>query len=683
MMAKFWGLIVFVILFLSISGFAQDTQDTLPAPYIESYQQELLIAFGSEEAAARAEIQAMPLPDNKQIAFTSRWDDDRPDDNQRMAELHDKFGFVSTYYLNGNPQKDRVYRAIIEKGHAIGGHGVTHPHLAWCSRNRMFEEVARNRAELEAFVDAPVCSYAFSFMSMYFPPDGVQSSLDIAEVLFRSGFYEVSNARFGKITGLSTPMAHLVGAGTDPEDFFQHISRVNQNRDALLANPCYAIGIHAWQYNNAKMAGLRKVMEQIKDKPEWWYCNQNEYGAYRIQYQNTLIEKEPDGKFLRLKLTRPVLADLNNPTSLSLQIAGVSPDEVMAVDSRTAKADLYKKDGLVWFNLNHDDTQSLPKKIAWLHNEDNTPAMAKAQEDRDFRRIKANAWVENNQLHWGLRNDSGRALLNVRVHYRLPLQYQAVAKARKIDMIKNDFEHRDSIALNRASSDYKYTYGKAFYLVEINFTRDNQRGRIHLSVSGEEKLEPDSAFPNRGFTRLGPIPHDQIDINKVMPIVQGNSDAYTLDSGEALGFAPIEAGMEPYDKKMPLPAGFLDPEIVRTAGITGYNMTEEAEKYAGVYLLASVMEASEATSAYLLSSTRPEILKAIFVNGQAVQIPRQGKRLTPPQITLQKGMNRILIAASVVEEPAFLADNMGIPLRLVNPEGQKISGIQYHPKLRP
>ena len=61
--------------------------------------------------------------------------------------------------------------------------------------------------------------------------------------------------------------------------------------------------MHSW-HTPEGLINLDCAYAMVANNPEWWYCNQNEYGAYRYETQNTSIAKKVDGKNAEFTVTR-------------------------------------------------------------------------------------------------------------------------------------------------------------------------------------------------------------------------------------------------------------------------------------------------------------------------------------------------------------------------------------------
>ena len=75
------------------------------------------------------------------------------------------------------------------------------------------------------------------------------------------------------------------------------------NEKALAIQPSVSMAMHSW-HTPEGLINLDCAYAMVANNPEWWYCNQNEYGAYRYETQNTSIAKKVDGKNAEFTVTR-------------------------------------------------------------------------------------------------------------------------------------------------------------------------------------------------------------------------------------------------------------------------------------------------------------------------------------------------------------------------------------------
>ena len=151
----------------------------------------------------------------------------------------------------------------------------------------------------------------------------------------------------------------------------------------------------------AKWAHFEGQLDKYGHRPDWWYCNNNQYGAYRFQLGFTkLLELKHDGPTVTLTIERPVLIDVNDDQPLTFEVSGVLDDEVIEAKCATAQckpAD--RKTDKYMFNLAHDRDQALPKKIGLVPpNYKNRAAIGENDYDTDFPDLKGLLHFEGGQL---------------------------------------------------------------------------------------------------------------------------------------------------------------------------------------------------------------------------------------------------------------------------------------------
>jgi len=251
---------------------APAAKPNLPQAYVDFYEQRVEIAFRSAEAAQRAELAALPLFDGKEWAISSRWDDNNPDD-VKMRDVLAKHGYKGTFYLNSQetysgPDSAALEKALLKGDNTIGGHSWTHPFLTYCSRNAMFDQVGRVRVAREASSDSTICSYAFSFCDFANPVEGDVIRTDIAEVLFRAGYFHAANAVFIRDTESTMLVSHLLPAdGMAPID--EPFAEFLADPEAKRTNPNISFDMHVWYKTPEQWASFEAELDRYGHKPDW------------------------------------------------------------------------------------------------------------------------------------------------------------------------------------------------------------------------------------------------------------------------------------------------------------------------------------------------------------------------------------------------------------------------------
>jgi len=618
---------------------------TAPAadePVMEAYTQRVTITLASEEAARRAQVRPAPLLGDKEWAVTCRWDDLIKDD-LKMRDVMEAHGYRGNFYLNA-PRKGfgaEMGRALLKGGNRIGGHSMTHPYLPYLNRNRLFWEVAAVRAQWEALTDSPICSFAFPFVAFRNRIEGDLVHHDIAAALLRAGYYHAPIGHLNNWfnTGLLvTPLLPSDGAPID-EKAKQYLADPEHAR----VHPVMSFSMHVWYDTDEKWAKFEEQLDAYGRRPEWWYCNQNEYAAYRYQFEHTRVKAQVDGRRLMLELQRPVLRELNDAVPLTFLIEGVAPEAVAEVGCETAQVDvLAPAQGGALFNLHHDRSQALPVAIGLIENPDNHAEPLETDVADEFPDLRALLAWKDERLQVVLDN-GGEPLEDVVITYRLPLAWTPGVERRHVGTVSGP--HRDVLTPVLARPDDKYTSGAPYFAAQVDFVRGGTPGRLHLSCR-LPRAERDPSYPQGGFLVLGPVAEDAFDAEALAEAVRAGAllsapPAFIAES--SLQWHPESAGA----------ADLLDVEMIETSGTWRNN--DRAKKY---YLARSTLFSDAAQRASVLRDERNVV--AVFVNGRQVEETAR----------LERGRNELVVVAAL-SGAWFAMENAGSFLRLAEPGSQR------------
>ena len=627
-------------------------------PHFGFYEQTVEIEFGDAASAQQAKVTALPLFNGHEWAVSSRWDDNNLDD-LKMRQVLERHGYRGNFYINGpgrgfhgNPygltaagQGSDIHKQLLPGGNAIGAHSWTHPMLAHCSRNRIFEEAMRCRAHLESVADAPVCSYAFSFCNFTNSLDGPGVHLDIADVLTRCGFHHVANARFARGLDLSLPVSWLLPSDGKPID--ATFARLLRNTHAQAGSPNISFDMHVWYRTPEAWRRFEAQLSKYGRNPKWWYCNQNEYAAYRHQFLLTRMRPQRHGRTLRVVMARPCLRDLNHAVPLTLEVTGPA----RAVRAGRAACDVVERsDTATRFHLGHDPSQRLPAKFGWIRNDDNRSEPNDSDRDEDFPALSGLLHKQGNALRLVLRNGARSALTNVRITYRQPLAWNDGVVVRHVGEIAEG-QYRDSLPMTLARPDYKYRSHVSFHAAQVDFDCNGRAGRLYLTCRAPG-LAPDPSYPHQGFLRLGPIPENEFDLARAATLAKG-AGTWVLASGKELTWTRVD----------PARSASLDVEVIYTTG-----SWRPRGPNAGVYLLRSTVKSPDAREVAV--HYPGHAVPAVFVNGERVE---------KPTVPLRAGGNRLLLACRCRD--GFSPANAGVFLRLTRPKGRdRLTDLEFVPE---
>jgi len=600
-------------------------------PYTEFTEQKITVRLRDERAAADASLSILPLYGGAEWAVSCRWDDNIYTD-LKMRDVLEREGYRGTFYLNGRDapyygptyglvepsESATIDRRLLAGGNSIGGHSWTHAYVPYCNRRRIFEETLRVRIDREASTDTPVVSYAFSFTNKRNDLEGLSSRDDIVEALRRSGYHHVANGTFRKDHDPGLSVSWLLPHDGRPID--EAFAALLADADKKRTDPNITFNMHVWYTTPEAWEKFEGQLRKYGRRSEWWYCNQSQYAAYRRQFRYSTLKESKTGATRVAVLRRPLLLDLGDPIPLTVAVRGVSPDQIRSVEL----------DGLPLpvdpvtsrFHVSHPPASGLPSKIGWVDGEGTDP---------DFPALRARFRYVDGALELTLENLGNDPIEDVRVLYRLPLEWAGGVVVRRPGPIAPGGSIRDRLAPTRATVDAKYTSGSAFYAAQVDF----KGGRLHVTThAADPKVDP--SYPRNRFQVAGPIGDPEFSAER-LPDVAG------------VVWRTID----------PSKSDFLDVEVVPTSLSWRYGGTEPIW-----YLARSVVEAENDLQAGIVLDR--ESVRALYVNGE---------RIAGSTAMLRKGDNRILIASRIADK--FRPENAGAFFRLTDDAGRRLTTVRY------
>jgi peptidoglycan/xylan/chitin deacetylase (PgdA/CDA1 family) len=598
-------------------------------PYFETYRQAIEITFADAESAQKAEIVVLPLYKGKKWAVSCRWDDNTPS-NIRMAGLMDKHGIKGTFYMNGREQGywgerydyagelDDIAGLLVASGnHTLGGHGDRHPSLGYLNRNRLWQEVMRVRIDREAQTDKPICSYAFSNMNWSNDIEGLEVTLDIAEALFRAGYYHNANSTYLKRSGVDMPAANLLPWDKATANQIEaKIAEFTADESLAEKNPNFTFSMHAAAISpESQWEKYDRLFEKYKGREDWWYCNQSEYGAYRLQYALSEFEKKLEGSKVSWQIKRPALLDLNDRIPMSLEVRGPAKESIAKVEVYGGRVEEFDGGQSYRFNLYHTD--KLPQRIGWIANNDNHQKLADVDGDKEFDGVMGLLCLVGTKLKLQLANNGKEELRDVRITYRLPLAWDRGVQMRRIARIGAGTAYNDDVVLERAKGGFNYDVGIAFYAVQVDFIRGDNTGRLYLTTSVRSDAR-DASYPVGRFAFLGPIPDEKFSMEMADAAAKGQLKSLAVEGKDKV----LEwESTEDYVDFLHVNA------LVAEKPAAEHNLQ-------GKYLLETVVESAARQEVKTVVPARTLGIAAIYVNSERVHGDR---------FALGQGANNLLL----------------------------------------
>jgi peptidoglycan/xylan/chitin deacetylase (PgdA/CDA1 family) len=637
------------------------------------YLQELEITFASAEAASDAIIRVAPLYDNYERAVSCRWDDNHFNNLEVQKRLNER-GVKATWYLNSNDifylkDLDQDYRPVAQKllegGHSIGSHAVSHPYITYTSRNRMFFEVMAVKIEWEARTNSLINSHAFSFIDYRNDAEGDSVQADVIRSLERAGIYHAP-VFIGFHQQLSSDM--ILSIIMPPEnasfdDFKRAVEWAVGSDELKETFPLISHSMHGWYDTPAVQYGfdeLEKRLDFLNSYENFWQCNQNEYAAYRYQFKYTdLRQKESVDETRRFILERPEPRWLNDSTPLTVIIESEGAASIVRdvkLDGNVIEPSLRSDDNTYFYNLSHTSSRPLPVRIDHRANDLNAPLVDQLNSTPAHNGIKVSTAWSDYSLRSILQNESGHPLNEVTLTWRLPLPWQEGVVVSELNDLEPGREVREVLVPNLARLDPKFLAGDFYFVAQYDFIQEGQPRRIYSTVTVSRPVS--SLFPNGNVQIFGPAMPENFDLNNFIKHINEGGEVLLFSLNDGAKFQIRDP-----DSDCKFSPKILDPEVVPT-NCDWYDLQNR------VYLFETIIESDSTQPAQLICLQ--EDIPALWANGVKVK---------DFNIELREGKNKLLILHHFAQFAPGTRQS-GSWLRLANPDtGERLENIRWiHPQ---
>lgn len=482
---------------------------TIPAadfPGMRSYLQTVKLRYATEAEAEKSELRPMALPNWYKIAFSGRWDDNSLNHYRTHAAMTDH-RIKGTFYLT-NPGRVRrlgpeFCRKLLEKGCSLGIHTLSHPFLPTLNPNEQFYEIMHLRAIREPDSDSMFSTmvYPYCRFGSNFEPEII---LDLGRAMRNTGVigaptvrYNKQEQAFGYPAG-TLAESYLLRPGDrdpNPETFHKQLSSALNNGKALEQNPCISISMHSW-HTAEGLKTLRKLLQEVADCPDWWYCNQNEYAAYRFEFHQTKVTKQVKGNEAVFTIVRYEPARLGAAPPLWFSLSGAKPQTVEGAVLKAAA-------GRIALEPPHDPAHRLPETISRLNE--------KGSFDK-FPWMSGSIRKEGETVMVKLENRGKTPVSQLVLTFRSGAAYTPGVQVRKPVELAPGKSIETKFQLGAMRSELRYRLGKPYFVVEADFLRDGKACRAFLPL----RLEADSSIRCIGTTAraFGPLP-ESCDLSKI------------------------------------------------------------------------------------------------------------------------------------------------------------------------
>jgi len=645
------------------------------------YEQKIIIELNQNIDNEKIQIDLTPLFNDYEIAISTRWDDNNLD-SLKVRELLEKYGFKGTFFLNATDgwyspvksdinfslePKEYFSKELLKGGNSIGCHTLNHRYLTYLSRNNIFYEILGCRIDREVNSQSPVNTFGFPYTAFASRMEGDEQLRDIIEIINRSGVLHIAEDGFNQRykTDFSDVTFITIDNNQSPDKKLQQeIERANSR------NTLYVIGMHAWVDKWGKnFLYLEKSLKKLSNKKNWWYCNQNEYGAYRYQFFNTKIEKNIKENQIELIIKRPFLTDLNSDIPLTIKIKGLNDSVIKDILCNSAKFEKKlntKKEILI--NLWHDNKFSLPSCYGAVNNFANLKIKDNLLKSKEVPEVSSLLYFKDKKIFLILKNDSKEKLEDIRILFRLPLKWNTRKSKMEILELNPDETKTIEIELTEINNDFLYAAGNFYFVAQIDFKVNNTFKRLY-SICIAKSDEKDYTYPYNGFFILGPLPQDNKNFNFVEFVDKITSEAkikdcYYIFNDEKECFKDFSS-----EKKEQ-----LSPNIIFTTGkdasVTFYSWDKSLFYPYGeqlIYCLWGIIESENDIKVKAIYEK--DCFKYFFVNN----------KISNEEFYLKKGENDIKIFYYPHSPYSGLFDEtyLGAFFKIIDENGNRIKKIRY------
>lgn len=453
-------------------------------PPLRMVTQQIEVIYATPADAQAAALSFAPVYDNRDWAFSARWDDTNAN-SLNMAQHMAKYGLKGTFYLTQPDLKQNLGADWAKKlqaaGCSIGGHSLTHPKFAEQPANEVFRQILANRIEWEDLLDTPLNSFAFPY-GQYRDPNNPLVLQATTESVQRSGYLHCVYSDFVRNNPHLLPGELCTGNQVVPGDRAVEAEKFQTELDKIITKypdnyrkvgHQVFLGVHAWQSPD-EFVKLDAVFETLANKPNWWYCTQNEWAAYcRQVVQSKLEPAAVTGSTVRYTLTRPASTELGAAVPLTCLIAKAAVQSVK-LDGQPVPTD-HRGD---LFVLNVPATQPLPQRIGRI----DMAAQPVPAECADYPGLKCLLLVDGQKISLKLDTPQNTPLSALAVTFRLPVLYDTALLTANLPKLTAATTTTIELPLPAPRQDAFWQQGPKYYAAQIDFTTPTGPGRVWVTT---------------------------------------------------------------------------------------------------------------------------------------------------------------------------------------------------------
>ena len=284
---------------------------TLSAVPLPVYRLPVKVTCATHEAAEGAQLSFLPFPEGKKVAFSCRWDDSNAR-HLAMRNLLKKHGYRATFYLTESGRKEfwsDVFSSLCSDGFTVGNHTRGHLELALLTPNAVHNEILGWSILLETRANQPINAFVLPYGKYNSPLFSGVPEL-IGSCLRRGGLLGGPDAtpamlkhlKLSEIEYFGTRLVRPGDRNTSAQKFDEDVRRHLASKESPLH---LTLGIHTL-HSDKDLQVLETSLKRYAGNPDWWYCNENEYLAYRyLVLHARVLEKKVTGSTAEFLLELP------------------------------------------------------------------------------------------------------------------------------------------------------------------------------------------------------------------------------------------------------------------------------------------------------------------------------------------------------------------------------------------
>ena len=429
-----------------------------------SYKQSVTLNFATAQEAEKAVLVPRVLPKDYDLAFSSRWDDTAKN-HVNTFRIMKKYGAKGNFYIGGDVNLNTpIIKDIIRDGCLAGCHTVHHYSISMLCANEHFYEYMANRIGIEVATQNAVNTQASPFGQLYgIAPEGTESIGRALLATGITGFPDKSKPEDIKKIGYPDKAFAFVYRIV-PGDRVPDMKKFERDLAAFMKKnaksiPALSMSTHSW-HTKEGLVLLDEIYRRLTSNKDWWNCNQNEYAAYRYEFDNVKIEKRCEGKSVQFTITRfePFELGADVPLTLELNCAAVSADGAQLASGGRK------------IELPHSAGHTLPDVYAYN------------DEKRGIKGVSLVLGKEQNKLTAVIVNKGNEPLEKCALTFRLPPDSRELTVRRDIDDVASGKKTAVSVVQEKEKTSLHYVVGSPYYAVQFDFVRGGKRYRLYADL---------------------------------------------------------------------------------------------------------------------------------------------------------------------------------------------------------